>query len=141
MPLAGATGWALETPTMSMKQKLSLLALAALATAAGCTNPADSVANGVARLTIRNVGAVATIINADTTCGFSSDAVKAAAVLNGSVGGQGSLVLTVTDCEIDLANSEISKTCDDPAVSTTVNGKIKVSATRTVVGTLTGSAE
>lgn len=94
---------------------------------------------GVSRLTIRNVGAIATLLNKDTNCGFSSPSVLAAATMDGTVGGPGSLTLTVDNCEMDLGSETlVSENCTGG--NTKASGKVTVSGTRTVSGTLTGSA-
>ena len=108
--------------------------------AASCAQCApDRVGAGVARLTVRNMGAVTSLVNANTTCGFASDAVKSSPMVSGSVGSAGSLTFTVTGCVIELpADTEISRDCS--SVVTTGSGKVTVSATRRVDGLLTGVA-
>ncbi|MEW5850456.1 MAG: hypothetical protein AB2A00_16850 [Myxococcota bacterium] len=118
---------------------LAVLALGAAGCPA-CQNPADTVAMGVARLTVRNMGAVGTLVNANTSCGFSAPSVLGAATLSGEVGTAGSVTWTVTDCEIDAGGgTEVSKDCE--GVTVTASGKVKVSATKTITGILTGKPE
>ena len=116
-----------------------LLCAAALLVATGCAQCApDRVGPGVARLTVRDVGAMVTMLNADTTCGFGSQAVLSAPTMTGTVGGQGSLTFTVAECLIDAGEGlEISRNCED--ATTTASGKVTLSGTRTVKGTLTGN--
>ena len=108
---------------------------------AGCQpSPSDQVAMGVARLTVRNLGAVATLVNKDATCGFESPTVKRAATLSGNIGSAGTITWSVTDCEIDAGGGlEVSRDCN--GVTVTARGKVKVSATKSIGGTLTGNAE
>lgn len=116
-----------------------LLSCALLVVAAGCAQCApDRVGPGVARLTVRNVGAIVSLANADTTCGFASEAVLGSPSVEGEIGSEGSITFTVKDCVIDAAEGlELSKNCED--VTTTARGKVTVSATRKVEGTLTGN--
>ncbi|HEY4220751.1 MAG TPA: hypothetical protein VGO62_05395, partial [Myxococcota bacterium] len=100
----------------------------------------DQVGQGVARLTIRNVGAMVSLVAADTACGFASDAVNAGAVATGDVGGAGKLTFTVTSCSIDAGKSkDLGKDC--AGADTTAAGKVVISATKEIVGTLTGDAD
>jgi hypothetical protein len=56
--------------------------LAALTNCAQCAP--DRVAVGVGQLTVRNVGAMATILNNDDECGFASAGVLAGAEASGA---------------------------------------------------------
>lgn len=106
--------------------------------ATGCAQCVPGkVGAGVARLTIRNIGTMVSLTNADTSCGFASSAVLGAPTMTGNVGGQGTLTFTVTDCAIDSGESKTSQDCD--SVVTTTSGKFTISATRTITGTLTGN--
>ncbi|MFM9986881.1 MAG: hypothetical protein ACKVOK_16695, partial [Flavobacteriales bacterium] len=79
------------------------------------------------------------MLDKDTMCGFSSNNVKAAAVLNGNVGEEGSLTLTVSGCVINLPTStELAADCG--GVKTTVRGQVRVNATKIVTGRLTGDS-
>lgn len=108
---------------------------------AGCAECApETVGTGVARLTIRNTGAIVTAINADTTCGFGSEAVLTNPTIEGSVGSTGSITWTVNECALDFgAGTEISSSCT--GTKTVAKGKVTVSATRTISGVLTGNPE
>lgn len=122
--------------------RFPILAGAIVVVAAGCPECApDRVAVGVSQLTIRNVGAMVSLVNADTTCGFESDAVKGAAVIDGAIGSEGKLTLTVTDCVIDLGASPVEVSADCSGNSTTATGKVTISATQEIGGVLTGDAE
>jgi hypothetical protein len=115
--------------------------LVAVATAAGCgPTVGQQAAVGLSRLAIRNLGAVATALNADTSCGFSSTAVLGAAQLVGNVGGQGTFRLTVDNCTLDFGTDKQLGEPDCEGGTTKASGKVTVSGTREVVGTLTGSA-
>ncbi|MBL8950042.1 MAG: hypothetical protein JNK82_04655, partial [Myxococcaceae bacterium] len=82
---------------------------------------------------------MATMLNADTSCGFSSNAVLGAPMVSGNVGGMGSVTYTVTDCELNAGDSTVISTGCDGA-TTTASGKVVMSATRTIQGQLTGNA-
>lgn len=98
----------------------------------------QDVGLGVARLTVRNAGAVTKLIDRDQRCGFASEAVLGSPKLEGATGTLGSATWTVSDCELrfDEPTTALS-TCG--GVETKVTGKVTVSGTRTVRGTLTGN--
>lgn len=112
----------------------------ALLSFSGCPSCApQTVGEGVARLTVRNVGAMVSLVSADTACGFAATAVAGAPVIDGAIGSEGTVTWTVTDCEIDLGeDSTISEDCTGGTV--TGSGKVTISATKTVGGILTGDA-
>ena len=120
---------------------LALAGITVLAAGCGPTSISNQVANGAARLTVRNVGAVTSLLNANTTCGFASMAVLQAATVDGTVGGPGSVTLTVSNCTIDAGSGGTpTGAADCNGNVTTAFGKVTVtSATRTVRGTLTGN--
>ncbi len=123
-----------------MKQSLRLvLVVAGLAFFTGCPSCAPGkVGPGAARLTIRNVGAMATLLNADTSCGFSATSVLSNPTVTGNVGGMGTVTYQATDCVIDSGEGkEVSKSCEN--VVTTSSGKVTLTAKRTVTGQLTGN--
>ncbi len=112
-----------------------------IASAAACVKwfP-GKVGTGVARLSVRNIGAVVSLISNDTTCGFASEAVLAAPIVEGPVGGTGKVTWIVKGCTLDLGKgTEVSRDCQGNI--TTAAGKITVSAEKTVVGRITGSQE
>ncbi len=99
----------------------------------------DKVAMAVGRLTVRNAAIIAKLIELDAKCGFASPKVARAALVQGSIGGQGAVVWKVEDCRIDFPASTLIAT-DCTGVETTVKGSVTVSATKRVRGTLTGDA-
>jgi len=127
--------------TMS-RRMLRLLLVGALSALAGCAQlcAPDRVAMGVAQLTVRDVGAILTILNGDQNCGFASAGVLDNPTITGDLGSLGAATWTVKDCAIDLGGEhEIAKDC--LGASTLAGGKLTVSATRTVSGVLTGKAD
>jgi len=120
--------------------RLSFFALTTVAVATGCPQCAPGeVGAGVASLTVRNVGAVASLVNADDDCGFASTAVLSNPTIDGAPGTEGTVTFTVEDCEIDLGSDlvEISEDCEGN--TTSASGKITVSATRAIGGQITGN--
>ena len=117
-----------------------LVVAGALASGCSPTSPSDAAAMGVARLLVRNTGAVATLINKDATCGFASPSVLAAAEITGTVGGHGTVTLTATNCTLDLGGGTTVTGPDCNGTTVTAQGKITVSAKREITGTLTGHA-
>jgi len=118
--------------------RTSVLGLALVATAS-CAQmcAADQVATGVAQLTVRNVGAMVSLMGSDTACGFKATAVLASPTITGAVGSEGTVTWTATDCVLDLSNKEVSKDCQN--VTTVADGKVTISATKKVAGILTGN--
>lgn len=110
----------------------------ALLSFAGCPSCApQTVGEGVARLTVRNVGAMVSLVSANTSCGFAAPTVAGTPEIDGAIGSEGTVTWTVTDCEIDLGeDSPISENCTGGTV--TGSGKVTISATKTVGGILTG---
>lgn len=101
----------------------------------------DLVGPGVARLTVRNVGAIAELINSDTRCGFEAPAIKESFEVDGTIGGSGSATWSVSDCEIDLGKALEVKETDCNGNDTMMSGRVIVSAKRTIEGTLTGNLD
>ncbi|MCC6338171.1 MAG: hypothetical protein IT380_29785, partial [Myxococcales bacterium] len=101
---------------------------------------AQDVGEGVARLTVRNAGALTRLVDRDTTCGFASAAVLAAPRLEGATGGPGTATWTVTGCALSFPEPTAALSACD-GVETKVAGRVVVSGTRTVKGTLTGNPE
>jgi hypothetical protein len=109
---------------------------------AGCIErlaPGD-VAAGVSRLTIRNAGYLSKLVLNDASCGFASPAVQRAALVQGQPGGPGAVTWKVSNCTIDLATAKTFDP-DCTGVSATLKGKITVSATQRILGTITGNSE
>lgn len=103
----------------------------------------ERVADGAARLTVRNAGVLLSVINADTSCGFESEAVLAGFTVEGEVGQVGSVTWTVEDCELDFgtdaATEAVAVGSDCTGAETRVKGRLVIDATRTIEGLLTGN--
>ncbi len=120
--------------------RLAPLAIA-LGTISACAQMCapDQVGTGLARLTIRNVGAMASLISANDSCGFANIDVLSAPEIDGVIGGEGSVTWTASACVIDLGDGkDVSEDCK--GVKTKASGKVTLSATKTVAGILTGVA-
>jgi len=117
----------------------ALLSLATVA-GAGCQIErlfAHDVGHGAARLTVRNAAILGKLIDDDTRCGFSSPQVLDGYVVDGEVGGTGTVTWTVEACELSFGAPKITSTdCND--VDRVVGGRMTVSAQRTVRGLITG---
>jgi len=118
-----------------------IVLLLILTTQVGCLQWfSDKIGTGVARLTVRNVGAMLLAVNGDDVCGFSSAAVNDNPLVDGQVGGSGTLTYTVADCEIEYSDWEsLSTDCND--VETRARGKLIISARKIVDGRITGNPE
>lgn len=124
---------------MKRPQQRFLWFVGLVALATGCPQCApDRVGTGVAQLTVRNVGMMVSLVNSNTECGFASPAVQQAAAIEGSVGSAGTLTMTVNSCVIDLGEAGRAFPADCNGVASTARGKVTISATRVVEGTLTG---
>jgi hypothetical protein len=105
-----------------------------------CVEMDALLATGSARLTAKAFGVIASLADADTTCGFSSPTTAASATLNGDIGSAGSATLSIESCEINIPSETITDTdCND--VSTLVQGRVVISGTKTIEGLVTGGAE
>jgi hypothetical protein len=120
---------------------MKTLAIAAVVLATGCARMfPDKVAMGVARLSVRNAAVLVALLDADTSCGFASTAVKDHPLLDGTSGGPGTATWVVNGCHLRFGDlHEVAKDCNGTA--TKAGGAVTVSAKRTVKGTLTGSAK
>jgi hypothetical protein len=98
----------------------------------------DDVGVGVARLTVRNSALLLSAVTDDAVCGFASEGVKAATVVEGELGGYGKVTQTVTACEIDMGELHQVKT-DCSGIGTSMGGRAVVTAVRTIEGTITGN--
>jgi hypothetical protein len=108
---------------------------------AGCERCAPGqVGDGVARLSVRNVGAIADLVNDDDACGFASPAVRSQFTTEGATGAMGSATWIVEGCVLN-PTGEGSSTQDCSGTIATIDGRAKVSARRTIIGTLTGNAD
>jgi len=97
------------------------------------------VADGVSRLTIRNLGAMLSLVSADTACGFESPAVLANPVIEGEVGGLGKVTWRVEACRIRVNDAVVSTDCNGTV--TTADGEFAITAEQTIVGRITGDPE
>jgi hypothetical protein len=94
---------------------------------------------GLARLTVRNLGAIVALLNRDTNCGIASDAVQSSAVIVGNPGENGSVTFVVEGCTLNAgAGLVASENCQGDTL--TASGAVTVDATLTVSGLLTGDA-
>lgn len=98
------------------------------------------VAAGVARLSIRQAGYLSNLVLKDTTCGFASPRVQRAALVQGQPGQQGAVTYRVTDCTITLTEP-LAFAPDCLGAFGTLEGKVTVSGTQRILGTVTGSAD
>jgi hypothetical protein len=94
------------------------------------------VSKGVARLSVRNVGAILKIIQEDTRCGFSSGLQPQVV---GAVGDTGWATWRVSDCEIEFDHELLETNCLGEDLE--VHGGLRVTATKTVRGWVTGDSD
>jgi hypothetical protein len=101
----------------------------------GCSKPINKEkTETIARLTLRSLSAMVSLLNADTNCGFASDEVKNSAVVSGNLGEDGFVVFTVADCVIDASFVETDCSGD----ITTATGQLTATANLTIDGLVTG---
>lgn len=113
----------------------------ALGALTGCPECApEQVGEGIARLTVRNVYGMVVLLGEDESCGFASPAVLGAALVQGSPGALGTVTYRVDDCTIDLGDGRVFLE-DCNGVTLRGSGRVTLSATRTVEGTLTGNPQ
>ncbi len=98
----------------------------------------DRVADGVARLTIQNLGSLVSRISADDVCGFASQGVIDGAVADVEIGEIGTLTSTVTSCVRDFGDELVLDSVNCNGTETRVKGAVIVDAIRTVHGRITG---
>src|SRR5215472_10456213 len=121
-----------------MREARSLWVLVAALSTTACEKCAPGqVANGVARLSVRNFGAIVEIIANDDHCGFQSPAVVGTASVASAAGGMGQATWSIEGCTIDLERAPHT-VVDCNQVSTIAKGRLKVSAKKTITGTPTG---
>lgn len=99
------------------------------------------VANGVARLTVANTGAILRLANTDPACGFDSGAARAASVIEGEPGTMGRHITRIEGCEVNLGvegaePTPLGSDCNGNASSGT--GMVVLTGTRTIEGLVTG---
>jgi hypothetical protein len=98
----------------------------------------DRVADGVARLSIQNLGQLVSLISADTNCGFASQQVLDNEVADVEIGQVGTLTSTVTSCVLDFGDELVLDSVNCNGTETRVKGAVIVDAIRTVHGRITG---
>jgi hypothetical protein len=103
-----------------------------------CPSLKEQIVHGAARLTISQLGAIASLIDADTRCGFSSPNVLNAATLNGSPGAKGTATLTLTaPCTLSFPEPKnIGTHCS--GVTQTAEGTVTVTGSKKLTGVLSG---
>jgi hypothetical protein len=103
-----------------------------------CDGFAGTLAGGAARLTVNAFGQVASALEADSACGFSSEAVMAGVVVDGELGrGGGAAVYTVEDCVLSFSEpTVVGEDCQGN--QTLLTGRVKVSGTKTLSGIVSG---
>lgn len=99
------------------------------------------VSTGVGRLTMRNLGTLVEIINADTKCGFESEVAKDNLQISAPIGSMGTGTWRIDDCLIELPASDpyVSEDCN--GVQTRAWGVVSVTAERKISGVLSGDDE
>ena len=106
-----------------------------------CPDLSETLANGATRLLLNDVGNVMQAVVNDTTCGFASPAVLAAARVSGAVGYDGgdALYTIAEPCVIDVPVATVlSSDCQGDQV--TGLGKATVTGSMRQRGRLTGDA-
>lgn len=118
---------------------VSAVTLAATMASASCMSSCfgQTIGDGVARLSVRQAGALTALINADTACGFASEAARASETVEGDPGDLGRSKVTVRGCAIDV----VALPLESCSGVTFVTGKLVVDAVRTLQGTVTGIAD
>lgn len=117
---------------------LSFTVVLAFCTAACEKCAPGTVGQGLSRLTVRNVGAITTAINDDTNCGFESESAKNSWMASAAAGETGEVTWRIEECEIEFPAETPREESDCNEVVERVSGKIKVTATRTIEGYITG---
>jgi len=90
------------------------------------------VSKGVARLTVRNAGAILMALENDTVCGFSSGVQP---VIDGELGTIGTATWTVSNCELAFVD-QLEQDCLGEGQR--INGRVVVSASKTITGWISG---
>jgi hypothetical protein len=97
------------------------------------------LAQGAAQLTIRALGTIAELIENDTRCGFSNNAVIAGVEITGALGDRGgSAVFTIgAPCELSFSMpAEAESDCN--GLTTMVRGTARVRGTKRIEGFVSG---
>ena len=124
---------------MRAQHRTYLVMLLAVAPLTACARCAPGlVGAGVARLTIRNVGAIAELALTDTRCGFAADAVNLNPRVDGAEGEAGTVTWTIEGCEVELPADAPYVSTDCNGTTTTIRGRAVITARKVVQGLLTG---
>jgi hypothetical protein len=105
-----------------------------------CGDIGPILAQGIARLTIRNLGAITSFIEEDTGCGFSSEAVLAGVQLGASPGSIGEARFRVESCTVTFPPETVLKR-NCRGEPTMISGSVTITATKIMNGRLTGNLE
>jgi hypothetical protein len=127
-----------------MRLTIASLGLVAALALGGCQLERffpEEVGAGVARLSVRNGIKLVQLIDLDDQCGFASESVKYGYKQEGELGGHGRVTWTVEGCELDFGASLKEVATDCIGSVTSASGSVKITATRTVEGVLTGNPE
>lgn len=119
-------------------KRLCCVALSAVVMTSCAEMFPGQVSSGIARLTIRNVGAMVQLVSEDTSCGFLTPSVDQNPVLEGAIGEIGTAVWRVESCTIDLGDTLRELDTDCNGVVTSGRGSFTVTAEKRIVGRLTG---
>ena len=95
------------------------------------------LAQNAARISMRLIGRVASLLEDDTQCGFSSPEVLAGGVFDAPTGDIGSATFRVDRCVLDLPENTVVTTACDGSEGYG-RGRLVVSATKRMEGRLTG---
>ena len=103
-----------------------------------CPSLKTQLVHGASRLSVKTVGALTSLVDADARCGFSSPQVLANAALSGTSGSAGSATFTLpAPCVISFSTTtEISKDCS--GAKQFAQGTVSVTGTKKLTGVLTG---
>jgi hypothetical protein len=103
------------------------------------------LAIGSAQLSARTLGTVLRLVNADTTCGFSSVGVATGVAFNAesTVGADAATatftIADATPCTLTFGDTPVTLSADCNGVTASVSGAVTVSGTKTVTGYRTGN--
>ncbi len=103
-----------------------------------CPSLKTQLVHGASRLSIKTLGALASLVDSDVRCGFSSPQVLAATAISGTPGGPGSATFTLpAPCVISFSTkTEISKDCT--GAKQFAQGTVTITGTKKLTGVLTG---
>ncbi|MDF1564087.1 MAG: hypothetical protein P1V51_13645 [Deltaproteobacteria bacterium] len=106
-----------------------------------CKSLAPALAHGLSRLTVPTLANLTKLVDADTTCGFSSAGVKNGVQITGNLGETGgSATWRVQNCLIDFPQPVIvSEDCN--GAQRIAQGRVTINATKTFTGFRTGDPE